>query len=496
MIEITSTPMVIVAILGTIGVLLPLISIARKERGSNSFYAAIAFGALIVSIGYVTYMVVTEQVLPAAFFSEEVVADDTFSGFFAIAMLIVAIMTTVGSINYMRKLKHHAVYYSLILLSAIGMVLVAYSTDLVMLFIAWELMSIPTYILAGFNKKDPRSNEAAIKYFLFGALASAIIIYGISIAYGLTGSTNIAEVIQGFAALDAEFIPLGLLAVGLFIAGFGFKMGLVPFHMWLPDAYEGSPPPITALLAAGTKKAGFAAALRVVVMGTIALNIDWTLALGIIAVMTMTVGNIAAIMQKNLSRMLAYSSIGHAGYILIGLAIAPFSSVGVSGAMFHVLNHAVMKGAAFIAIAGIVTTLAVTNLDKLKGLGRKMPITSLGLVISLLALAGVPPLTGFWSKLMLFGGALEAGPVAAWAPWLAIAGVLNSALSLAYYGWIMRKMYFEGETEKRVSEPKSVIAVMIFSIIFMVGFGVYPEPLIQLAENAAPILSSGAGIMP
>ena len=496
MIEITSTPMVIVAILGTIGVLLPVISIARKERGSNSFYAAIAFGALIVSIGYVTYQVVTEQVLPAALFSEDVISDDTFGGFFAIAMLIVAIMTTVGSINYMRKLKHHAVYYSLILLSAIGMVLVAYSTDLVMLFVAWELMSIPTYVLAGFNKRNPSSNEAAIKYFLFGALASAIIIYGISIAYGITGSTNIAEVIQGFATLDAEFIPLGLLAVGLFIAGFGFKMGLVPFHMWLPDTYEGSPPPITALLAAGTKKAGFAAALRVVVMGTIALNMDWTLALGIIAVMTMTIGNVAAIMQKNLSRMLAYSSIGHAGYILIGLAIAPFSSVGISGAMFHILNHAVMKGAAFIAIAGIVTTLAVTNLDKLKGLGRKMPITSLGLVISLFALAGVPPLNGFWSKLMLFGGAIEAGPVAAWAPWLAIAGVLNSALSLAYYGWIMRKMYFEGETEKRVSEPKSIIAVMIFSIIFMVGFGVYPEPLIQLAESAAPILSAGSGIMP
>ena len=210
MIEITSTPMVIVAILGTIGVLLPLIGIARKERDSNSLYAAIAFGALIISIGYVTYHVVTEQVIPAAFFSEDVVADDAFSGFFAIAMLIVAIMTTVGSIHYMRKLKHHAVYYSLILLSAIGMVLVAYSTDLVMLFVAWELMSIPTYVLAGFNKKNPSSNEAAIKYFLFGALASAIIIYGISIAYGLTGSTNIADVIQGFATLDAQFLPLGL----------------------------------------------------------------------------------------------------------------------------------------------------------------------------------------------------------------------------------------------------------------------------------------------
>lgn len=498
MIEITATPMVVVAILGTIGVLLPIISILRHERGSNSFYAAIAFGALIVSIGFVTYKVVTESVMPAAFFSSEVVADDAFGGFFAIAMLIVAIMTTVGSINYMRQLGHHAVYYSLILLSAIGMVLVAYSTDLVMLFVAWELMSIPTYVLAGFHKRNPVSNEAAIKYFLFGALASAIIIYGISIAYGITGSTNISEVIQGFAALDAEseLLPLALLSVGLFIAGFGFKMGLVPFHMWLPDAYEGSPTPIAALLAAGTKKAGFAAAFRVVVMGTIALNIDWTLALGVIAVMTMTIGNIAAIMQKNLARMLAYSSIGHAGYILIGLAVAPFSTVGVAGSMFHILNHAVMKGAAFIAVAGIVATLAVTNLDKLKGLGRRMPITSLGLVISLLALAGVPPLNGFWSKLMLFGGALDAGAVAAWAPWLAIAGVLNSALSLAYYGWIIRKMYFEGETERRVSEPRSIIAVMIFSVIFMVGFGVYPDPIIQFAQDAAPVLSSGAGIMP
>ena len=394
----------------------------------------------------------------------------------------------------MRKQNHPAVYYSLILLSTIGMVLVAYSTDLVMLFVAWELMSIPTYVLAGFMKKNPSSNEAALKYFLFGALSSAIIVYGISISYGLTGSTNIGEVIQGYATLDPSFLPLALLSVGMFIAGFGFKMGLVPFHMWLPDTYEGAPTPITTLLAAGTKKAGFAAAIRIIVLGMVALNLDWTLALGIIAVMTMTIGNIAAIMQKNLSRMLAYSSIGHAGYILIGLAVAPFSSLGIQGSMFHILNHAVMKGAAFIAVGGIVTTLAVTNLDKLKGLGRRMPITSLGLAISLLALAGVPPLNGFWSKLMLFGGALDASSSLSWAPWLAIAGVLNSALSLAYYGWIMRKMYFEGETEKRVSEPKSVVAVMIFSIIFMVALGVYPDPIIKFVEMASPTIS--LGIMP
>jgi len=494
MLEITSTPLVIIAILGTVGILLPIISIARKEKGSNSFYAIIAFGALIASIGYVAYQFITDNVLPSALFSEDVLVDDAFGGFFAIAMLIVAIFTTVGSFNYMRKKNYPAVYYSLILLSTIGMVLVAYSTDLVMLFVAWELMSIPTYVLVGFMKKNPSSNEAALKYFLFGAMSSAIIVYGISLSYGLTGSTNIGEVIQGYSTLDPSLLPLALLSVGMFIAGFGFKMGLVPFHQWLPDTYEGAPPTITTLLAAGTKKAGFAALIRIVVLGMVVLNLDWTLALGIIAVMTMTIGNIAAIMQKNLARMLAYSSIAHAGYILIGLAVSPYSHLGLQGSLYQILNHSVMKGAAFIAVTGIVTILAVTNIDKLKGLGRRMPITALGLVIALFALAGVPPLAGFWSKIMLFGGALDAGSIVWWAPWLAIAGVLNSALSLAYYGWITRKMYFEGETEKRVPEPKSVIAIMIFSIIFLVGFGVYPDPIIKFVEFAAPTLS--LGIMP
>ena len=489
MIELTSTPIMLMIILGVTGMAIPVINIIRKERGGATFYGTIAFAALIISIGFVMYQFYSESIAPAAIFSADVLVDDAFGSFFAIAMLIVSIITVVGSFNYMRDRANPAVYFSLILLSTIGMVLIAFSTDLVMLFIGWELMSIPTYILAGFNKKNPISNEAAIKYFLFGALSSAIIIYGMSLAYGITGSTNIGEVIQGFATLEADLLPIGLLAIGMLIAGFGFKMGLVPFHMWLPDTYEGSPPPITALLAAGTKKAGFAAALRIIILGTVALNLDWTLALGVIAIMTMTIGNIAAIMQKNLARMLAYSSIGHAGYILIGISIAPFSGLGLQASLFHILNHAVMKGAAFIAVAGIVTALAVTHLDKIKGLGRRMPITALGLVISLLALAGVPPLNGFWSKLMLFGAAIDAGSSLWWAPWLAVAGVLNSALSLAYYGWIIRKMYFEGETEKRIKEPASIIAVMIFSIIFMVTIGVYPEPIIKFAEMASPTLT-------
>ena len=494
MIELTSTPIIILAILGGVGVALPVINVALKERGSMISYGIVTLIALFAAIGYVFYQLALDHVAPAAIFSQDVLVDDAFGSLFAIAMLIVAIFTTVGSFSYMKNKANPSIYFSLILLSAIGMVLDAYSTDLVLLFVAWELMSIPTYILVGFLKKDPISNEAAIKYFLFGALSSAIIIYGISLAYGVTGSTNIGEVIQGFMVLDANMIPIALLAVGMFIAGFGFKMGLVPFHMWLPDTYEGAPPTIATLLAAGTKKAGFAAALRVVVMGSVALSLDWTLALGIIAVMTMTVGNIAAVMQKNLARMLAYSSIGHAGYILIGLSIAPFSGIGLQGSLFHILNHAVMKGAAFIAVAGIVTALAITHVDKLKGLARRMPITSLGLVISLLALAGVPPLSGFWSKLMLFGAAIDAGTVVWWGPWLAVAGVLNSALSLAYYGWIIRKMYFEGEKEKRIKEPKSIIAIMAFSIIFMVTIGVYPEPIIQFTEFGTPAIN--AGFMP
>src|SRR3970040_387902 len=282
MIELTSTPMILVAILGTIGVLIPVISVARKERGLLSFYGVIALGALFASIGYVIYQIVSNNIAPAAIFTEDVLADDTFGSLFAIAMLIVAIFTTVGSLNYMRKKSHPAVYFSLILLSTIGMVLIAYSTDLVMLFVAWELMSIPTYVLVGFMKKDPSSNEAALKYFLFGALSSAIIVYGISIAYGITGLTNIGEVIQGVSTLDPSLLPLALLSVGMFIAGFGFKMGLVPFHQWLPDTYEGAPPTITTLLAARTKKAGFAATIRIVVLGMVVLNLDWTLALGII----------------------------------------------------------------------------------------------------------------------------------------------------------------------------------------------------------------------
>jgi F420H2 dehydrogenase subunit N len=492
LVDLSSTPILVTVILGVVGLAIPAIDAAKREKGldRNKIYSAIAFGALIFAMGIVVFRILSGEVLPAVAFSKDVIADDMFGSFFAIALLLVSVMVTASSWNYYKGKSNPAAYYSLILLSSIGMVIIAYSTDLVMLLIAWELMSLPTYALAGFTKRDPISNEAAIKYFMFGALSSALIVLAIGLVYGITGTTNIGDSIKAMANLDVSLKPVGLLAVALFIAGFGFKMGLVPFHMWLPDAYEGAPTTIGALLAAGTKKAGFAAALRVIVLGMFALNLDWTLTLGIVAVFTMTLGNLGALVQKSVPRILAYSSIAQAGYIMIGIALAPYSDQALTGSLFHILNHAVMKSAGFIAAAAVATALASYSLEKYRGLGRRMPITAIALSISLLALAGVPPLNGFWSKLVLFGAAINSGPLVEWGPWLAIAGVLNSALSLGYYAWIMRKMYMEeGPDMSRIKEPRAIVAVLVFAMVFMVGFGIWHAPLLDFASKAVPALS-------
>jgi proton-translocating NADH-quinone oxidoreductase chain N len=493
MVDLLSSPILVTIILGSVGLAIPAIDAARREKGRdrNKLYSAIAFGALVVAIAIIVFRVLTGEVLPAVAFSQEVIVDDLFGSFFAIALLIVSIMVTASSWNYYKGRLNPGAYYSLILLSSIGMVIIAYSTDLVMLLLAWELMSLPTYALAGFSKRDPISNEAAIKYFMFGALSSAVIVLAIGLVYGITGTTNIGDSIRALANLDASLMPIGLLAVALFIAGFGFKMGLVPFHMWLPDAYEGSPATIGALLSAGTKKAGFAAAIRVIVLGMFALNLDWTLTLAIVAVFTMTLGNLAALVQRSVPRILAYSSIAQAGYIMIGIALAPYSDQALSGSLFHIMNHAVMKSAGFIAVAAVATALAGYSLQQYRGLGRRMPITAIAFSISLIALAGVPPLNGFWSKLVLFGAGINSGPIVEWGPWLAIAGVLNSALSLGYYAWIMRKMYMEDAPDmRRVKEPRAIVAVLVFAMVFMVGFGIWHAPLLDFASSAVPDLTS------
>jgi F420H2 dehydrogenase subunit N len=490
-VDLASTPILVTIILGVVGLAIPVIDALRKERGyNNRLYSGIAFGAIAISIGFIIFRVVSGEVLPAIEFSQDVLANDMFGSFFAIALLIVSFMVTASSWDYMKGKSNLAAYYSLILLSSVGMVLIAYSTDLVMLFVSWELMSLPTYALAAFSKRDPISNEAAIKYFMFGALSSGILVLAIGLVYGITGTTNIGESIRALTSLDQSLIPIGLVATALFVAGFGFKMGLVPFHMWLPDAYEGSPTTISALLAAGTKKAGFAAAIRVVIIGMFALNLDWTVTLAVLAVFTMTLGNFGALIQKSLPRILAYSSIAQAGYILIGMAVAPYSDQALSGSLLHIFNHAIMKSTAFIAAAAVATALASYGLERYRGLGLRMPITAIALTISLLALAGVPPLNGFWSKLVIFGAAINSSAYVWWGPYLAIAGVLNSALSLGYYAWIIRKMYMEnGPDMSRIKEPRAMLAVLIFGLVFMVVFGVWFSPLLEFATNSVPDLT-------
>ncbi len=491
MVDFYSTPLIVTFILGAVGLAIPVIDSFKKERGSNNkLYSAIACGALIVTIGYIIYRILSGEPLPPVEFGQGLLANDMFGAFFAVTFLIVSIMVTASSWSFMKGRVNPAAYYSLILLSSIGMILIAYSTDLVMLLVSWELMSIPTYALAAFSKRDPISNEAAIKYFLFGALSSAILVVAIGLVYGITGSTNIGVALEAFVTLPQNLAPMGLIAIALFVAGFGFKMGLVPFHMWLPDAYEGAPTTIGALLAAGTKKAGFAAAIRVIVLGMFVLNLDWSMILAVIAIFTMTLGNLGALVQRSVPRILAYSSIAQAGYIMIGLALAPYTDQALTGSLFHIINHAVMKSAAFIAAAAVATALASYSLERYRGLGRRMPITAIALSISLLALAGVPPLNGFWSKLVLFSAAINTGETVWWGPYLAIAAVLNSALSLGYYAWIMRKMYMEeGPDMSRVKEPRSMIAVLVFAVVFMVGFGIWHAPILDFASHSVPALS-------
>ncbi|MDW0235949.1 MAG: NADH-quinone oxidoreductase subunit N [Nitrososphaeraceae archaeon] len=493
-----STPLLVTVILGAVGLAIPIIDALKKERGANNrLYSGISVGAIILVIGIIIFRILFGESIPTIEFGKSMLADDMFGSFFAITLLIVSVMVTASSWNYMKNKTNPAAYYSLILLSSIGMILIAYSTDLVMLLVAWELMSIPTYALAAFSKRDPISNEAAIKYFLFGALSSAILVLAIGLVYGVTGTTNIGEAIVSMVNVQKDLVPVTLLAVALFIAGFGFKMGLVPFHMWLPDAYEGAPTTIGALLAAGTKKAGFAAAIRVIVLATFALHLDWATALAVIAVFTMTLGNLGALVQKSVPRILAYSSIAQAGYIMIGLALAPYSDQALGGSLFHILNHAVMKSAAFIAAAAVSITLASYSIEKYRGLAKRMPITAIALSISLLALAGVPPLNGFWSKLVLFNAGIVTGPEIWWGPYLAIAGVLNSALSLGYYAWIMRKMYMEESPDTtKVKEPRAMLAVLIFSMIFMVGFGIWHAPILDFATNSVPNLSQLTAVLP
>lgn len=462
--------------------LLPLLQLRRIGPANLSGYIlAAVLSAVMLMLG--VYATGPTQ---SPWFGS-LLAYDQLGTLFALVTVGVTLMVTVASFGYLKDVNN-PVYYSLLSFTALGMVLLSFSENLLMLLVAWELMSLPTYVLAGYDRRV-RSNEAAVKYAVIGAMSSAVILYAISLAYGLTGSIEIPAVVRGLVAQPSILTALTVL---LFIAGFGFKMSVVPFHMWIPDAYEGAPTTVSTLLAAGTKKAGFIAAIRVVLAMTTIYIVThsplFTVAnvLAVLALLTMTLGNIAALTQKSMTRLLAYSSIAQAGYILIGFV--PFANnpssvaatIGMTGALIQIVNHAVMKGVAFLAAALVLYELRRSDVGAYNGLAKRMPITAFTLAVALLALAGVPPLSGFWGKLMLFLS-VAYGPF----DWLAVAGILNSALSIGYYGYIIKRMYIDDpEVAGRVAEPRAYVIVFAAAVGLIIGIGLFPQPLINFASSA------------
>jgi NADH-quinone oxidoreductase subunit N len=400
---------------------------------------------------------------------------DSFSVFFRILLLVVAILITLVSVDFFRKHTHEGEYYALLLFSVFGAMLMAAAVDLIAIYLALELASIPSYVMAGYRKGDVKSSEAALKYLLLGLLASVVMVYGISLVYGLTGQTNLSVVASRL--LEAQ--PLLVLAVIFVGAGLGVKVAAVPFHFWVPDTYEGAPTPVTAYLSVGPKAGAFAALLRVFLIAFVAAQAKWIVLFALIAAATMTLGNLMALAQKNIKRMLAYSSIAHSGYILIGLAVA--SKFSLSSMLFYIFAYVVANVGIFAVVISQSRRGRGDLIQDYTGLSQTSPFLSLAMSIFLLSLVGIPPFAGFAGKLYLFGSAIQGGFT-----WLAILGVINSVVSLYYYFYVVRHMYLLPPTEEfGIRTPVSIVLGILVALALTVALGVFPGPFLRLAQLAS-----------
>jgi NADH-quinone oxidoreductase subunit N len=383
---------------------------------------------------------------------------------------------------FMMDIEHvgrRAEAYLLLVSATIGMSLMASAADLVMLYLAIETTSIPLYVLAGFLKDDDRSTEAGFKYLLFGALTSAILLYGFSLLYGFTGKTNLYDL----SNLFTSFNPLALGVLVLVLIGLAFKVSLVPFHFWAPDVYEGAPTPVAGFLSTASKAAGFVVVLRFFVIVFPGISINWTMILAVLATLTMTVGNFLALAQKNIKRMLAYSSIAHAGYAMIG--VVAFSKLGVTGTAFYMIAYILTNLAAFGAVAVVGRVTGSDDLKAYNGLQRRAPGLALVMLVAFLSLAGMPPFGGFVAKVFVFNAAIEQGWI-----WLAVVGVINSIIGVYYYLTVLKYVYLyrmDGEDEEnhpiKLTRPYA-IALTVLSLSILV-IGVFFGPWYSVANSAA-----------
>ncbi len=408
---------------------------------------------------------------------------DSYALFFKTALILISAIIILMSFEYVKIERINlGEYYGVILFATVGMMLMPSANDLLSFYLSLELMSMSLYVLVAFMRKDPKSVESGIKYFLTGVLASGIILYGIAFLYGTSGTTNLGEISVFIKTQEIGSSPSLIMAFILMITGFGFKIAAVPFHMWAPDVYEGAPTPVTAFLSSGSKVAAFSVMLRVFINSFDLNSGSWWQILWIIAVMTMTLGNLVALTQTKLKRMLAYSSIAHAGYLLMGLIAA--SQIGYAGIMIYLVGYAFMTLGAFT----VIVLLCRKNhrgdqISDLAGVARTNPFVGLTFILFALSLIGIPPTAGFVGKLFLFNAAIQGGFY-----WLAIIGVLNSTVSLYYYFRVVRVMYMDEPAEDlALSFSPGMKIALGFTAGMTLLLGLYPEPIIRAAIDSVKI---------
>ncbi|MEA3143449.1 MAG: dehydrogenase subunit [Thermoplasmata archaeon] len=391
-------------------------------------------------------------------------------------------------------------FCSLLLFAVLGMMVVASAQELVTLLLGIEMTSLCSYMLAGF-RRDRVGAEASLKYFVIGAISSGLMLFAISLLYGMAGTTSIPGLATAITA-HGSFDALSLVPIALLVAGLGFKISAVPFHAWAPDVYSGSPAPVAGLLAAGSKAMGFAAVLNVFLVGLVGVKTNWQLGVALVAAASMFVGNLVALQQTNIRRMLAFSSIAQAGYLLIAVAVGTSAQDGgvyaVGGSLFHLMVNAAMKLGAFLVVGALLYAGIPDTLADWKGLGKRAPWLAFAMAMFLLSMAGLPPLGGFASKFVLFSSAVDAGATQGlgWLAWLAVLGVVNSAISLYYYLRLIRAMYVEEGEAGRVQVPAATTAAVVVCLAFVLVAGLWPQPFLESAFKAAASLLGLAPAVP
>jgi NADH-quinone oxidoreductase subunit N len=420
---------------------------------------------------------------------------DKFALFFKLLFPVMAALVILASIDYVSRFNSfQGEYYALVLLSTLGMMLISSATDLISIFVSLELISISLYALVGFLK-DAKSTEASLKYLLLGAIASAILLYGMAFIFGFTGKTqlgDIANAIRSMCLRGASVAPGLMLGLVLLIVGFGFKIAAFPFQMWVPDVYEGAPTPITAYLSVASKAAGFAIILRIFYSAfsfPTWLSQDWGMIFAVLAAIGMTVGNIVAIPQTNIKRMLAYSSIAQAGYLILGIAAMGLSPtmnhLGQSSLLFFLAGYAVTNLGAFIAVIALSNKVGSDRISDYDGMGKRAPMLATALTLCLISLTGIPPTAGFMAKFYIFSSAVQHDLL-----WLVIIAVLNSVISAYYYLRVVKVMWFnEPKFEGNVTSSFALRLALGLSCAGVIVLGVLPNYAIKLAEMAAKMFA-------